>query len=118
MKILAEESVDAPIVGRLRIEGHEVSSVAESSPGKSDAAVLNEAEQTGRILLTSDKDFGELAIRWRKIQTGVILLRLEGLSPESKAELVAEVLEHHAAEVRASFIVISPGSVRIRPLSK
>ncbi len=62
----------------------------------------------------ADKDFGELVFRQRLLASGVILIRLAGLSPESKAEIVAEVIGLRAAELINAFTVVAPGSVRIR----
>ncbi len=63
MKILADESVDAPVVGALRKAGYDVEFVLEISPGIPDSDVLRLAIQKKRFLITSDKDFGELAVK-------------------------------------------------------
>ena len=68
MNFLADESVDRPIVDSLRQRGHDVLYVAEMEPGISDDAVLDLANQEGALLLTADKDFGELVFRQRRIQ--------------------------------------------------
>jgi len=114
VKFLADESVDQQIVDRLRQDGHSVWYVAEMEPGISDDEVLNLANQEMAILLTADKDFGELVFRQRRISAGVILLRLAGLSQESKREAVASVIREHADELQQAFAVITPGVVRIR----
>ncbi len=57
MKLLADEGVDAAIVARLRLGGHDVLSVAELAPGITDNAVLDLANGEERVLLTVDKDF-------------------------------------------------------------
>ncbi len=66
------------------------------------------------MLLTADKDFGELVFRQRRISLGVILARLFGLSPERKAVIVADAIRKHSEELPHSFVVITPTSVRIR----
>lgn len=114
MKFLADEGVDQHIVKRLRQEGHTVLYVAEMEPGVSDDEVLNLANQEIAILLTADKDFGELIFRQGRISGGVILLRLAGLSQESKGEAVASVIRDHADELKQAFGVITPGMTRIR----
>lgn len=58
MTIVADESVDQPIVNRLRVEGISVSAIAEESPGVTDETVLATAADAGAVLLTADKDFG------------------------------------------------------------
>ncbi|MEN6337027.1 MAG: DUF5615 family PIN-like protein [Phycisphaerales bacterium] len=114
MNILADESVDGPIVARLRRDGHRVEFVAEMSPGISDDEVLNYANSRQALLMTTDKDFGELVFRLRRASFGVVLIRLAGLSPTSKAHLVSETLGSHAEKMADSFTVISSGAVRIR----
>lgn len=86
MNLLADESVDRPIVDRLRQDGHSVRYIAESDPGIHDDAVLDQANRSGDVLITADKDFSELVFRMGRIHTGVILIRLAGLSAEMKAE--------------------------------
>ncbi len=114
MKILADEGVDRPVVERLRQSGHRVWYVAEMEPGISDEVVLDLANREGAILLTADKDFGELVFRQRRIARGVILVRLAGISPSRKAEIVAFALAAHGDEMEQAFTVITLGAVRIR----
>ncbi len=114
MNLLADESVDGPIVERLRQDLHQVICIAESSPSLPDDQVLKLANDSGALLLTADKDFGELVYRMGRIHAGVVLARLAGLPPAAKAEMVAQVVRHHATELVGAFSVISPGSVRIR----
>ena len=114
MNLLADESVDAPIVERLRADGHQVDYVAEMSPGVSDESVLARANSRGALLVTADKDFGELVFRLGKATPGVILLRLAGLSPRVKAGIVADALRTHGEEIEHAFSVVTPGMVRIR----
>ena len=112
---LADEGVDAGIVARLRSNGHDVVYVAELSPGVTDDVVLELANVEGRLLVTADKDFGELVFRLYRVAFGVLLVRLCGLSTESKAEAVARVVGEHGDEMAGAFAVLSPGLVRIRP---
>lgn len=114
MNLLADEGVDRQIVVRLRLEGHAVLYVAEFEPGISDDAVFDKANQNRALLITADKDFGEMVFRQGSVRSGVVLLRLAGLLPGTKATVVARSLREHGAEMRESFSVISPGMVRIR----
>jgi predicted nuclease of predicted toxin-antitoxin system len=114
MNLVADESVDEPIILRLRLEGHDVVAIAELSPSVNDDAVLHEANTRGALLVTADKDFGELVYRLGRAHHGVVLLRLSGLSPELKADLVADAFQNHGGEFTGAFAVISPGSLRIR----
>jgi predicted nuclease of predicted toxin-antitoxin system len=114
VNLLADEGVDQPIVERLRNDGHDVLYVAELSPSVTDEEVLQRANDLGVLLVTADKDFGELVFRQARAHPGVVLLRLAGLSNTTKAEIVAEVCRDRASELFRAFSVISPGQVRIR----
>lgn len=114
MKFLADEGVDRQIVERLRQDGHQVWYVAEMEPGISDKAVLNHANNEGALLLTADKDFGELVFLQRRLASGVILIRLAGLSPMGKANVITSALSKHGEELDKAFTVITAGAIRIR----
>lgn len=115
MKILADEGVDRQIVESLRQAGHDVVYVAELDPGIPDEDVLETANDERRKLLTADKDFGELVYRRRLLTNGVILARLSGLMPESKAKTLVRAIEEYANDLSPeAFAVVSPGTIRIR----
>lgn len=115
MNLLADENVDMQVVRRLREDGHEVLYIAEMEPGIPDEKVLAIANERGALLLTADKDFGELVFRLRRISGGVILARLAGLPPLRKAEIISSAIRDHAPELFGTFTVVTPGMVRIRP---
>ena len=114
MKFVADEDVDYPIVERLRSDGHAVWYVAEMDAGIADEAVLELARVKDALLLTADKDFGELIFRQKRLTNGVTLLRLEGLTPLRKAEIVSAAAAAHGDEWPHNFTVITPGAMRIR----
>jgi predicted nuclease of predicted toxin-antitoxin system len=114
VRLLADEGVDARVVARLRDDGHDVAYVAELAPGTADDAVLELANAEARVLLTTDKDFGELVFRLRRLPLGVLLLRLVGLGHEARAEIVSQAIAAHGEQMTGAFAVVSPGAVRIR----
>lgn len=116
MNFLADESVDRQIVARLRRDGHAVRYIAEMAPGMSDDRVLDLANQETSLLVTADKDFGELVYRQGRPARGILLVRLAGLPPERKAEVVASAVSQHQAELPGAFAVLAPRSLRIRRL--
>ena len=118
MNIVADESVDSGIVERLRRDGHEVRYIAEMEPGLLDDAVLDLATREGAVLLTADKDFGEMVFRLRRFSRGIVLLRLAGLSAGRKAAIVAAAVNNHPADLAAGFTVITPGTCRTRRLRR
>ena len=114
MNFVADESIDMPIVDRLRAEQHDVVAVTEVSPGLDDDHVLEIAARDGRILLTADKDFGELVYRLGRASAGVVLVRLAGLSTTAKATTTSDAIAAHQSELPGAFAVIEPGRIRIR----
>ena len=116
MKLLADEGVDAPLVRRLRQEGFSVLYVAETLPGMKDLEVIALAQEEGALLLTTDKDFGELAFRRGLAPLGVLLLRLEGLPQEEKAARVLWALREHGQVLPGAFSVLDRERLRVRRL--
>jgi predicted nuclease of predicted toxin-antitoxin system len=114
VNLFADESVERPVVDRLRQDNHDVVFVAELAPSITDNEVLRNANDRSAVLVTADKDFGELVFRQGAVHAGVVLLRLAGLPNATKGEIAAEVCRLRAAELIGSFTVISPGQVRIR----
>ena len=114
MNLLADEGVDRQIVALLRQSGYDVLYVAELEPGIDDNTVFEKANRINALLITADKDFGEMVFRQGMVRAGVVLLRLAGLSPSTKASIVSRVVQERGDELLRSFSVISPGVVRIR----
>ncbi len=114
MKFLADEGVDRSIVDGLRQMGFDVFYVIEETRSLDDDTLLQIAANEKRILITKDKDFGELVFRLNKVHSGVILLRLEGLTTHERADMVCSVIRDHNEQLPRSFTVIQKGIVRIR----
>jgi predicted nuclease of predicted toxin-antitoxin system len=72
---LVDECVEAALVGMLRQSGHEALYVSENSPRATDIDVINRAERDHRLLLTEDKDFGDLVFRQARPVPGIVLIR-------------------------------------------
>jgi predicted nuclease of predicted toxin-antitoxin system len=102
MTLVADEGVDKSIVDALRPSGHIVKYFAEAGAGSSDKDVLAATNEAQNLLLTCDKDFGELVYCQRLTNSGVVLIRLEGLSAESKASIVSRAMKDHISEMQAS----------------
>jgi predicted nuclease of predicted toxin-antitoxin system len=116
MRILANENVPGPVVAALRQHGHDVVAIKESTPGVSDRVVLERARAEGRLVVTFDKDFGELAVRFGLApSTGVILLRLSGTAPDAdNARAVAAITSRE--DWVGHFAVVTDDRIRLRPL--
>jgi len=94
MRLLADENFPLPTIEALRQAGHDVTWVRTDLPGTGDAALLDIAEADGRVLLTLDKDFWQLAIQRRKPleRSGVILFRVHPAIPENITPLVLRTI--------------------------
>lgn len=114
MNFLADEGVDGPIVAKLRQANFQVAYVAELSPSIDDGTVLSLANQQEAVLITQDKDFGNLIFQQRLVSHGVILLRLHGIAPQTKAQLLLKSIQDHLDQLEGAFTVISQDKIRIR----
>jgi predicted nuclease of predicted toxin-antitoxin system len=110
---IADESVDRQVVLALRTE-HDVLYIAEENPGLTDERVLALCEKRAAVLITADKDFGELVFRFRKNHYGVVLCRMSGMTPREKAAIVREIFNKHINEFKGNFTVITKDRTRIR----
>jgi predicted nuclease of predicted toxin-antitoxin system len=114
VNFLADENIDRQIIDSLRQEGFIVKYIAEMDPGISDEIILELANKENALLLTADKDFGELVFRLKRLLTGIVLVRLAGLSPDKKAQIIVPLIKNHLQELVGSFVVITPAGIRIR----
>ena len=113
MKFLIDESSGRAIVDFLRQAGHDVVSVAEESLGLPDLAVISFAENSGRILVTNDKDFGEMIYRQGHSHCGVVLMRLDNERVSVRIAVIGRLLAQYAGHLRDNFIVVTEDTVRI-----
>jgi len=116
MKFLIDESVEKPIVDWLRDQKYDVIYVAESSSGITDEEVIRLANCESRILVTNDKDFGEIIFRQGKIAQGILLIRASNEESSNKLRLVKEVLEKAKNKLEGNFIVVNEVGIRIRKI--
>ncbi|MFZ1702626.1 MAG: DUF5615 family PIN-like protein [Pyrinomonadaceae bacterium] len=100
----------------LRQKGHKVLYVAEIEPSVSDEVVFERANVDRALLVTEDKDFGEIVFCEGKLSSGgIVLLRLAGLSTARKVGIVSDIFQKHQADLENGFCVVSPGRIRFRP---
>jgi predicted nuclease of predicted toxin-antitoxin system len=115
--ILADENIPRATVMLLRKAGMDVCSASEDMPGAKDTALLERARSEERLLLTFDRDFGELIFR-RKHQPppAVVYLRFVPATPEEPASVLQQLLHHAEIELEGRFTVVMRDQVRQRPL--
>ena len=115
MKFLADENVEKSIVDWLREEDHKVNYIAEKAPSITDKQVIKMAREGSMILLTNDKDFGELVYRQGKVPSGVLLVRARDQTSQHKVKLIDHVLNKAKEKLRNNFVVVNESGIRIRP---
>ncbi len=116
MNLAADECCDALLVAGLRSDGYDVLYVKEVAPGADDGTVLQMAAGQQRILLTEDKDFGELVVRLKLPAYGIVLLRMNPADSAAKLARLRRLLERHAHRLPGSFVVLDEKKARFRVL--
>lgn len=114
MKILADENCEVAIVAELRARGHDIVTIVKLAPSTDDESIFALAQKEGRVLLTSDQDFGLIAEHASVRPPTVALMRLERISPPKRVQIVSDAIDSLGETRTNSFIVIEPHQVRSR----
>lgn len=116
MQLLANENVPLDVVEVLRGEGHDVAWIRTDAPGSKDPEILQRAVTEQRVLLTFDKDFGDLAFQFGLPATcGIVLVRLQASSSKALALMVAAAIRSRG-DWAGNFSVVELGRIRLRSL--
>jgi len=119
MDFLANENIPIKSIRILRIAGYNVVSVGEETAGAKDQDVLSRAHSENRVILTFDRDYGELIYRHKSnAPAGIVYFRFEPTTPEEPAEVLLSVLQKGSVPVLGKFTVIERDRIRQRTLSK
>jgi predicted nuclease of predicted toxin-antitoxin system len=117
MRFLMDENLSVASIRRLREAELDVEAVGELSPSAPDEWVLAHARENGQILITFDRDFGELVYRrGAAVPPGIIYLRIPVAEPESAARAVLDLLRIPDLILEGWFTVVDADKVRQRPL--
>src|SRR5437660_11784308 len=117
MRFLANENFPGDAVAALVRAGHDIVWVHTAAPGSKDEDILAWAVRDGRVLLTFDQDFGELA--WRvglPATSGIVLFRLP-MPPAAGAGAILAARIDERTDRAGHFTVIEPGRIRMRWLA-
>ncbi len=112
MRFLVDECTGPLVAKWLNEEGHEVFSVFDEARGSSDEEVFAKAFDEKWILLTNDKDFGEMVFRERRSHHGVIFLRLDDERAAIKIETLRQLLANHSDKLSGQFVTVTENKVR------
>jgi predicted nuclease of predicted toxin-antitoxin system len=111
---LADECVAGPVVARLRKAGHGVTYMAELAPSTTDPEAIAIAHREDRLLLTEDKDFGELVFRWKRPVSG--LMRIAPDQNLLKWTRLKIAIDTFGDRIYGRYIVVEAARFRSRPL--
>lgn len=118
MRFLVDECTGPAVARWLRRQHHDVLSAYEQFRGADDDRILQRADAENRILITNDKDFGELIYRGRERHKGVILLRLEDERVDNKIAVLQRLLDLYADRLQDNFVVVTKSTVRFASRSR
>lgn len=114
MRLVADESVDFGIIEALRKKSFDVISISENNSGINDTEVIEIANTHKCLLITEDKDFGELTYRLKLNHNGILLIRLSDLTREDRIILASEIIEKYAHNFFNCFSVLTKQGLRIK----
>lgn len=114
MKLLLDTCVWGGAKAELQAEGHDVLWTGDLAEDPGDEDILAQAHREQRVLITLDKDFGELAVRRNLPHTGIV--RLVNMSARQHGAVCQQVLAQYGDELtRGAIVTVEAGRVRIRP---
>jgi len=117
MDFLANENFPLLSVRLIRNAGHNVTSVLEETSGAKDIDVLKRAHREKLIVLTFDRDYGELVYRHKVFTAGgIVYFRFDPHTPEEPAEILLAIFEEGKVVLLGRFTIIERGRIRQRPM--
>lgn len=114
IKFITDLGVGRKVENFLKSTGYDVTSVRDINPQMTDFSILELAVSERRIVVTMDKDFGELVYNSGYKHHGILLLRLENMNGKEKTEIVQFIIQKYSVELRNKFCVYQKGKFRIR----
>jgi predicted nuclease of predicted toxin-antitoxin system len=118
MNLLANENFPLASIRLIRKMGHDVAGIIEDTPGAMDEEVLKRACQEKRIVLTFDRDYGELIYRYKSFApAGVVYFRFAPSKPEEPGEVLLNIFKKGEVSIMGKFTVVERGRIRQRTLA-
>jgi predicted nuclease of predicted toxin-antitoxin system len=116
IRFLADVNVEKPVVDYLLKEGYDIEWIPDIEIGMSDEGLLQIANREKRILITNDKDFGELIFLQKRLTSGIILIRAKGLRSREKVRLMKKLLMGYREKLLNHFVVLTKNKIRVIPV--
>lgn len=112
MRLLIDANLGRKFTNLLNLAGYDAVHINDLLPKASDENVLSIAKREGRIIITNDKDFGELVFKLGILSTGIVLLRTSTTDPEKRFSMIKNALN----KAKGKFVVVKEGQIRVRDL--
>ncbi len=114
LKFVLDVGVGNKVWEYLNTEGYDALLITMLNPNMPDSEILSIAENEERMVITMDKDFGELVYHSKKAHKGVLLLRLEDATGVEKVEVMQFIINNFKDQLEGKFCVFKNGRLRIR----
>ncbi len=114
LKFILDVGVGNKVEHYLTSQGYDATLISTINPSMPDSEILAIAENENRMVITMDKDFGELVYHSEKVHAGVLLLRLEDATGDEKVEVMKFIIENFINLMESKFCVFKNGRLRIR----
>ena len=115
LRFVVDESAGRAVTDWLRAAGHDAIDVTATMPQADDADILSVAAREQRIVVTNDKDFGELVFHSGRTHAGILLFRLDDESAVNRVRMVRFAVERYGDQLAGCFTVVTEKTIRIRP---
>jgi len=113
LRFIVDECTGPHAAAWLREKGFEVLSIYDQMQGIKDIEILRIAQKDNWIIITNDKDFGEMIFKNGLKHHGIILLRLANERSQNKIHILGELLKNHLNDISGNFVVVTENNVRI-----
>ncbi|MGR3319962.1 MAG: DUF5615 family PIN-like protein [Candidatus Anammoxibacter sp.] len=118
LKIIADVNIEKPIIDYLVEQGYDVKWISDYNRKLADKDLLNLDNKEKRILITNDRDFGELIFLQKKLSKGLILIRVKGQQTQTKVMLIKKLFKRFSDKLPRHFVVITKKKMRFIPMGK
>ena len=118
IKFIGDVNVEKPIIDYLLANGYNTIWISDLDRRMVDEKLLELANREKRILVTNDKDFGELTFRQNRVSPGIILFRVKGQDSRDKVRLLQKILLTHGSRLRGYFTVVTRKKIRFIPMEE
>jgi predicted nuclease of predicted toxin-antitoxin system len=113
MRFIVDECTGSNVAQFLKDNNHEVISVFDDLRGATDDFILEKCFSENYILITSDKDFGEMVFRMNQNHKGIILIRCAPNNFQTRIVVLSKLLENYSQKIENNFVVVTNTKVRI-----